>query len=81
MTYVIAGPCIGVKDTACVGTCPVDCIHPKRTRPTTMAPRPSNDVQQPYIDPIRVHPITLPRRQIPAISRTSKSCVRARAEE
>lgn len=30
MAYVIAEPCIGVKDTACVDACPVDCIHPKR---------------------------------------------------
>jgi ferredoxin len=29
MTYVIAEPCIGTKDTACVDVCPVDCIHPK----------------------------------------------------
>ena len=28
MTYVIAEPCIGVKDTACVDVCPVDAIHP-----------------------------------------------------
>jgi len=28
MTYVIAEPCIGVKDTSCVEVCPVDCIHP-----------------------------------------------------
>ena len=28
MAYVIAQPCIGVKDTACVTVCPVDCIHP-----------------------------------------------------
>jgi ferredoxin len=27
MTYVIAEPCIGVKDKACVEACPVDCIH------------------------------------------------------
>ena len=27
MTYVIADPCIGTKDTACVDVCPVDCIH------------------------------------------------------
>jgi len=26
MAYVIAEPCIGVKDTACVDACPVDCI-------------------------------------------------------
>jgi len=28
MAYVIAQPCIGVKDTACITVCPVDCIHP-----------------------------------------------------
>ena len=27
MTYVIAEPCIGVKDAACVDVCPVDCIY------------------------------------------------------
>ena len=27
MTYVIAEPCIDVKDGACVDVCPVDCIH------------------------------------------------------
>lgn len=30
MAYVIAEPCIGCKDTACVDTCPVDAIHPSR---------------------------------------------------
>jgi NAD-dependent dihydropyrimidine dehydrogenase PreA subunit len=33
MTYVIAEPCIGTKDTACVEVCPVDCIHPTKTEP------------------------------------------------
>jgi len=28
MPFVIAQPCIGVKDTACVDACPVDVIHP-----------------------------------------------------
>jgi len=28
MAYVIAEPCIGVKDKACVSACPVDAIHP-----------------------------------------------------
>ena len=27
MTFIIAEPCIGVKDAACVDVCPVDCIH------------------------------------------------------
>ena len=30
MVYVIAEPCIGTKDTACVDVCPVDCIHPQK---------------------------------------------------
>ncbi len=29
MTYVIAEPCIDVKDKSCVEVCPVDCIHGK----------------------------------------------------
>lgn len=27
MAYVIAEPCIGVKDKGCVEVCPMDCIH------------------------------------------------------
>jgi NAD-dependent dihydropyrimidine dehydrogenase PreA subunit len=27
MTYIIAEPCIDVKDKSCVDVCPVDCIH------------------------------------------------------
>ena len=27
MTYVIAEPCIDVKDKACIEECPVDCIY------------------------------------------------------
>ncbi|MDO4665210.1 MAG: ferredoxin family protein [Actinomycetaceae bacterium] len=27
MTYVIAKPCVDVKDRACVDECPVDCIY------------------------------------------------------
>ncbi len=27
MAYVIAQPCIGVKDASCVEVCPVDCIY------------------------------------------------------
>lgn len=30
MPYIIAQPCIGTKDTACVAVCPVDCIHPTK---------------------------------------------------
>jgi NAD-dependent dihydropyrimidine dehydrogenase PreA subunit len=33
MAYVIAEPCTGVKDTACVDVCPVDCIHPRKDEP------------------------------------------------
>jgi ferredoxin len=27
MTYIIAEPCIDIKDLPCVDVCPVDCIH------------------------------------------------------
>lgn len=39
MPYIIAEPCIGVKDASCVDVCPVDCIHS------------SEDSPQYYIDP------------------------------
>lgn len=29
MTHIICEPCVGVKDTACVDVCPVDCIYGK----------------------------------------------------
>ena len=45
MAYVIALPCIGVKDTACVAVCPVDVIHPRPDDPSF------NDVEQLFIDP------------------------------
>jgi NAD-dependent dihydropyrimidine dehydrogenase PreA subunit len=52
MAYVIAEPCIGVKDTACVDACPVDCIHPKKET-TYDDGRPTfEQVSQLYIDPI-----------------------------
>ncbi|MCC5830042.1 MAG: 4Fe-4S binding protein [Phycisphaeraceae bacterium] len=33
MPHIIAEPCIGTKDTACVAVCPVDCIHPTKDEP------------------------------------------------
>src|SRR5215472_13849733 len=46
MAYVIAEPCIGVKDTACVDACPVDCIHPKKDELAFA------DAEMLYIDPV-----------------------------
>ena len=46
MAYVIAEPCIGTKDTACVDSCPVDCIHPKKDEPAYA------DAEMLYIDPV-----------------------------
>ena len=46
MAYVIAEPCIGTKDTACVDACPVDCIHPKKDEPNYA------DAELLYIDPV-----------------------------
>jgi NAD-dependent dihydropyrimidine dehydrogenase PreA subunit len=45
MVYVIAEPCIGTKDTACVDVCPVDCIHPKKDEANFEA------FEQLYIEP------------------------------
>src|ERR1700756_1251136 len=47
MTYVIAEPCIGTKDTACVDACPVDCIHPKKDEPAYATE------ELLYIDPVK----------------------------
>ena len=52
MTYVIAEPCIGVKDTACVDACPVDCIHPKKSTTYDDGRTSFDEVSQLYIDPI-----------------------------
>ncbi|MGH9617165.1 MAG: 4Fe-4S dicluster domain-containing protein [Acidobacteriaceae bacterium] len=46
MAYVIAEPCIGVKDTACVDACPVDCIHPRKNEADF------DGAQQLFIDPV-----------------------------
>ena len=45
MTHIIAEPCIGTKDTACVEVCPVDCIQP--TSDSEKFP----EVEMLYIDP------------------------------
>jgi ferredoxin len=46
MAYVIAEPCIGTKDTACVDACPVDCIHPKKDEANFA------EAEMLYIDPV-----------------------------
>lgn len=46
MAYVIAEPCIGTKDTACVDACPVGCIHPElRMRPSLSLPSSSTSIR------------------------------------
>ena len=45
MAYVIAEPCIGVKDNSCVEVCPVDCIHPTPDEPGY------DSAEMLYIDP------------------------------
>jgi ferredoxin len=45
MAIVIAEPCIGVKDTACLEVCPVNCIHPGKDESEFNAAR------QLFIDP------------------------------
>ena len=46
MAFVIAQPCIGVKDTACVVICPCDCIHPRADEAGF------EKAEQLYIDPV-----------------------------
>ena len=46
MTHVIAQPCIGTKDAACVAVCPVDVIHPTKDEPGLAA------AEQLFIDPV-----------------------------
>jgi NAD-dependent dihydropyrimidine dehydrogenase PreA subunit len=46
MAYVIAEPCIGTKDSACVDACPVDCIHPKKDEAGY------GESEQLFIDPV-----------------------------
>jgi NAD-dependent dihydropyrimidine dehydrogenase PreA subunit len=46
MAYVIAEPCIGTKDSACVDACPVDCIHPKKDETGY------GEANQLFIDPV-----------------------------
>jgi ferredoxin len=45
MAHIIAQPCIGTKDTACVAVCPVDCIHPTKDNATY------ESAEMLYIDP------------------------------
>ena len=46
MAYVIAEPCIGTKDSACVDACLVDCIHPKKDENNFA------ETDQLFIDPV-----------------------------
>jgi NAD-dependent dihydropyrimidine dehydrogenase PreA subunit len=52
MAYVIAEPCVGVKDTACVDACPVDCIHPKKDTAYKDGRPTFDEVDKLYIDPV-----------------------------
>ena len=52
IAFVIAEPCIGTKDTACVDACPVDCIHPKKNTKYDDARPGFDEVPQLYIDPV-----------------------------
>lgn len=52
MAYIIAEPCIGTKDTACVDACPVDCIHPKKDAKYEDGRPGFEQVDQLFIDPV-----------------------------
>ena len=70
MAYIIAEPCIGTKDTACVDVCPVDCIHPRKDEDTY------ESVEHLYIDPIeciRYSLSSLPSRRPPHKNRQTST--------
>src|SRR5678815_3138739 len=52
MAFIIAEPCIGTKDTACVDACPVDCIHPKKDTQYEDGRPGFEQVDQLFIDPV-----------------------------
>jgi NAD-dependent dihydropyrimidine dehydrogenase PreA subunit len=52
VAYIIAEPCIGTKDTACVDACPVDCIHPKKDTQYEDGRPAFEQVDQLFIDPV-----------------------------
>jgi ferredoxin len=52
VAFIIAEPCIGTKDTACVDACPVDCIHPKKDTQYEDGRPGFEQVDQLFIDPI-----------------------------
>jgi NAD-dependent dihydropyrimidine dehydrogenase PreA subunit len=52
VAFIIAEPCIGTKDTACVDACPVDCIHPKKDTQYEDGRPVFEQVDQLFIDPV-----------------------------
>jgi len=59
MAYVIAKPCISVKDSACVAVCPADCIHP------TVQEAAFPQAEQLFIDPMTCTDCSLCAAQCP----------------
>ena len=57
--YIIAEPCIGTKDTACVDVCPVDCIHPRKDEEGL------RDGRDALHRPGRLHPVRQLRAGLP----------------
>jgi len=59
MAYIIALPCIGVKDTACVAICPCDCIHPTKNEADFQS------AEMLYIDPTQCIDCSLCQEECP----------------
>src|SRR5258708_12836344 len=56
MAYIIAEPCIGTKDTACVDVCPVDCIHPAKNREYHGGPKNPGTKNFDEVPELYIHP-------------------------
>ncbi|MBI4199168.1 MAG: ferredoxin family protein [Chloroflexi bacterium] len=52
MTYIIAEPCVDVKDTACVDVCPVDCIYQEEDKDRTLYIHPEECIDCAACEPV-----------------------------
>ena len=66
MTYIIAEPCVDVKDAACVDVCPVDCIYvADEDSPNHYDPEVKNAPGHALHPPRRVHRLRRMRARMP----------------
>ena len=70
MTYIIAEPCVGLKDSACVDVCPVDCIY-TRDEDDQYYISPDECIDCAACEPVCPSPPSSPRIPFPLSGRTT----------